>query len=139
MKLPALIFAVLASALAVGACDSAEAVEEPPELVEEEEVVTLREQLVGLWQKEDVDDLEWLFKEGGSYLSGDINPINPIVGLWELEGDTLHIHDTACFDAFARYKISIDVNALTVGLILDECQSRGDVLPGVWKRFIYGQ
>ena len=60
-------------------------------------------------------------------------------GRWELEGDTLHINDSACFDAFATYRIGINENAMSVELLLDECEGRGAVLPGGWSRFIYGQ
>ncbi len=125
--------------LVVASCDSTEPVDEPILAVEEETPLPLEELLVGLWEKDDVDDLEWLFKEGGSYLAGDLNPINPIVGRWELEGDTLHINDSACFDAFARYRILIDANTMSVELLLDECDGRGAVFPGEWSRFIYGQ
>lgn len=138
MKRSATILALLATLLLMS-CDSTEPVDEPILAVEEKMLIPLEELLVGLWQKDDVEGLEWLFKEGGSYLAGDLNPINPIVGNWELEGDTLHINDSACFDAFATYRIGIDENAMSVELLLDECEGRGAVLPGGWSRFIYGQ
>ncbi len=123
-------------------CDSTAL--EPDPMAEIEEVQeTLEEMIVGLWTKDfDDEEIDWLFKEGGSYLAGQARPVYVISGRWSIEGDTLHIHDNACFDAFATYRVEIVPemrNRLSVTPLLDECVGRKQATAGVWERFIYGE
>lgn len=135
-----LAFFVLASA-AIG-CDPAGLEPEPMAEIEED-IETAEEMIVGLWNKEfDGEEIDWLFKEGGSYLAGQARPVYVISGRWSIEGDTLHIHDNACFDAFATYRVEILPemrNRLSVTPLLDECVGRKQATAGVWERFIYGE
>ncbi len=128
---------------AVTACDSTDPEPDSMADIEQDDVETIEEMIVGLWFKDaDGDEFDWLFKEGGSYLAGPPTSVFPISGRWSLDGDTLAIRDNACFDAVARYHVAISPttrNDLVTTPIFDDCSGRSELLGGVWRRFIYAE
>ncbi len=119
------------------ACDSA-----APEdiVVAKTEDPPLSEQIVGLWQRDTGPAvIDWLFKTGGIYHAGQPRPFYPVVGRWEIRGDTLHIEDDSCFDARGRYLIEMDDDAFTAAPIFDDCELREGIIVGDWDRFVYGE
>lgn len=129
----------VAVVLCCAGCDSTTPETEEDPIVSTVEEVALGDQLIGLWERDvGTTEIGLLFKVGGVFQVGEPRPFFPVIGTWELQGDTLQMVDPGCLDR-GFYRIEIEEAELTVSALDESCGGRQATLDGTWRRFVYGQ